>query len=231
MIMTGNDIIENERRRKNNGKLLKFVFVAMIFFLLSSVIFLTVHCTKIEYEIPVLVATAAATTSDNNITGDDNNNNIMTINSSNDTFQQIFYVDSNRLFNDNEILLFEFLMQAQTTKFFIASNIYDDICPGFTCPTNDTINDCVNETIQSNCTVTNRNFNESDCNYNGEDITLNFIISYTSSICNVTYFPKIFQNHANGYHNKTLDDFKLFSMNSITNIDKVRRVSNSSNHE
>ena len=89
--MTGNDIIENERRRKNNGKLLKFVFVAIIFFLLGLVIFLIVHCTKIEYEIPVLVAAAAATASNNNITGDDNsNNNIMTINTSNDTLQQIF---------------------------------------------------------------------------------------------------------------------------------------------
>ena len=224
MIMTGNDIIENERRRKNNGKLLKFVFVAMIFFLLSSVIFLTVHCTKIECEIPVLVATAAATASNSSITGDDNNNNIMTINTSNDTFQQIFYVDSNRLFNDNEILLFEFLMEAQTTNFFLASNIYDDICPGFTCPTNNTINDCVNETIQSNCTVTNRNANESDCNYNGEDINLYFIISYTSSICNVTYFPKIFQNYTNGHRNKTFDDLKALKMNSITNIDVAKRI-------
>ncbi|OEU17858.1 hypothetical protein FRACYDRAFT_238286 [Fragilariopsis cylindrus CCMP1102] len=176
--MTGNDIIENERRRKNNGKLLKFVLVAIIFFLLGSVIFLTVHCTKFECEIPVLVATAAAASAS----------------------------------NDN----------------ITASNTYDDICPGFTCSTNDTANDCVNETIQSNCTVTNRNYNESDCNYNGEDIKLHFIISYTSSICNVTYFPEIFQNYTNGHHNKTLDNLNLFKMNSITNIDKVRRVSNSS---
>ena len=99
--------------------------------------------------------------------------------------------------------------------------------------TNGTINDCVTETIHPNCTVTNRNFNESsDCDYyNGENIKLHFTIPYTSSICNVTYFPKIFQNHTNGHHNKTLDDFKLFNMNSITNIDIVRRVSNSSNHE
>ena len=228
--MTGNDIIENERRRKNNGKLLKFVFVAIIFFLLGSVIFLTVHCTKIGYEKSVLVATAAAANASNgNNTGDgNNNNNTMTINTSKVTLQQKFSVDSNRLFNDHEILMFELLMQAQTTNFFIASNTYDDICPGFTCSTNDTANDCVNETIQSNCTVTNRNYNESDCNYNGEDIKLHFIISYTSSICNVTYFPEIFQNYTNGHHNKTLDNFNLFKMNSITNIDKVRRVSNSS---
>ena len=91
--MTGNNIIENERWRKNNGKLLKFVFVAIFFFLLGLVIFLYVHCTKIEYEVAALVATAAAaaTAPNNNITGDDNsNNNIMTINTSNDTLQQIF---------------------------------------------------------------------------------------------------------------------------------------------
>ena len=148
----------------------------------------------------------------------------MTINTSNDTLQQIFSVDSNRLFNDYEILIFELWMQAQTTNFFIASDMYDDICPGFTCPTNNTINDCVNETIQSNCTVTNRNANESDCNYNGEDINLHFIISYTSSICNVTYFPRIFQNYTNGHRNKTLDDLKSLKMNSITDIDKFAGV-------
>ena len=92
--------------------------------------------------------------------------------------------------------------------------------------TNGTINDCVTETIHPNCTVTNRNFNESsDCNYyNGEDIKLHFTISYTSSICNVTYFPKIFQNHTNGHRNQTLDGLKSLQMNSITNIDKARRI-------
>jgi hypothetical protein len=57
------------------------------------VIFLSVHCTKIEYEVAALVATAATATtaSNNNITGDDNTNNYtMTINTSNDTLQQIF---------------------------------------------------------------------------------------------------------------------------------------------
>ena len=117
-------------------------------------------------------------------------------------------------------------MQAHTTDFFISSNDYDDICPGFTCSTNDTntINDCVNEAVMSNCTVTNRNYNETDCNYNGEDITLHFIVSYTSSICNVTHFPEIFQNYTNGHRNKTLSGLQVLKMNSISGIEKSQRV-------
>jgi hypothetical protein len=198
----------NRRRTKNNNKLLKFVFGAIICFLFAVAI------------------TVAVATDDDDEGNDNMTDRIMTISSSksNETFMQIFHVDNNRLFNENEISTFEYLMQSQTTKLFITYNDnIDDICPGFAC-TNDTLFNCVNETIQSNCTVTNRNYNGTAGDNNVEDISLHYIISYTSSVCNVTKFPLLFQNHTNSHLDEILHDLQLLNLNSIISLERAKRV-------
>jgi hypothetical protein len=207
----------NNRRRKNNNKLLMFVFVAMVCFF-------------------VAVAVAVTVATDDDDEGNDNmtDRRTMTISSSksNETFIQKFHVNNNRLFNDNEISTFEMLMQSQTAKLFITyyndSNI-GEICPQFTC-TNDTLFNCVNETIQSSCTVMNRNYNGTAGYNNVEDISLHYMMSYTSDVCNVTIFPFIFQNRTSSHHDEILRDLHLLNLNSISSFERGQRLGRGKNN-
>jgi hypothetical protein len=234
--------IEEGRKKKekhyNTIKRLEFAFIVMIIILLGWVVFLTVYYTKYEHEINAQKEALdyVATATINNITTDDV---VITYTStSNETFRQIIYVENDRLLNDDEILEFEYLMESQTTNFSITND--RSLCPGFTACTNGTLIDCVNETILSNCTVTNQNYNEEDDNEENlhitttatttattntdisNGITLQYAISYTSSFCNVTNYPRIFQNYTNGHIDDILYALKQLNFN-ITQIEKSAR--------
>ncbi|OEU05774.1 hypothetical protein FRACYDRAFT_258327 [Fragilariopsis cylindrus CCMP1102] len=143
------------------------------------------------------VAEAEAAEDDNEnttTTTTTNNNSISTTtmtNVANETFLQKIIVGNTRMFNIDQILTFEFLMESRTIRSHctvINQYIdYDDDPP--TTTMNTTTTGSGSTTTTTTATATNVTDTDTDT-----VIVLHYIIAHESSICDVTTYPILSQN-------------------------------------
>jgi len=172
---------------------------------------------------------------------------------SNETFVQNFRVGNGLVFDDNEIELFQFLIETYTSKFIVANN-YTSLCPDLFLAGRETeqesIDQLINDAVVSKCTVqsqkqeeekiddvdvestttSNNIVDDNTATADGADNDADFVnvvryvVSYESSICNnVVNYPLFFQYYVNQNLDTMMNELLLFNMD-IINIEMSKRA-------